>query len=151
MKVIAKYLPIKGEIRKGDIVTDLVAKGKVTKVKGDILEMKENTITYAGHKRNFVRLKLFAATYESIKAGDAVVIADQKKTYLRTVKSSNQEGYYLWDEKTNQENFYETKYVFKVLGEISNNAIWVKEEEEIEIVQNNDNIRIKCPCCETLI
>lgn len=150
MKVFAKYLPIKGEIRKNDIVTDLVAKGKVASVKGDIIEMKENTITYKVNKSNFVRVKLFACTYENIKEGDIVVVATQDKTFIKIVKSSNQDGYYLADHKTGERQFYESRYVFKVLGEIAEGISWLKDEQEIDIVQTKNNIRVKCPHCESL-
>lgn len=153
MKATAKYLPIKGDIRKEDVVTDLVIKGKVVKIKGDACEIEniDNQIVTKEKKENLVRLGFFAVTFENIKMNDAVVIATPRQTFLKQVKAIADTGYYLTDDKTEEEQFYELKYVFKVLGEIPQQCIWIKEDEEIEIEQNKHTIRIKCPCCETLI
>lgn len=152
MKVIAKYLPIKGDIKRGDMVTDLQIKGKVIKVKSYMCDVKESAgQTYSMPRENLIRLKFFAVTYEQIKKDDPVVIATTKQTFLKKVESISKDGYYLIDEKSEETEFYETKYVFKVLGEIIGNYEWIKEEEEIEIENDNGLIHVKCPHCETFI
>lgn len=153
LKVIAKYLPIKGAIKKGDIVTDLDIKAKVIKVKENMCEVKdiENENIFQIPKDTLIRLNFFAVTYEGIKNGDPVVIASAKQTFLKTVQTVVNEGYYLTDGKSEQAEFYESKYVFKVLGEIPKSCFWVSEEEEIEIQQDKHDIAVACPHCSTLI
>lgn len=152
MKVIAKYLPIKGDIKRGDMVTDLQIKGKVIKAKGYMCDVKESGgATYSMPKENLIRLKFFAVTYEEIKKDDPVVIATTKQTFLKKVHQVSRDGYYLIDERSEETEFYQTKYVFKVLGEIRGNYGWVNEEQEIDIEIKNDLVHIKCPHCETFI
>lgn len=102
MKAIAKYLPVEGEIREGGLYFN--EHGHLT--------------VYAGISKpddKCKKVKLFAVTQDGISNGDKVW--DQlRKTYWTCSDKITCNGEIYW----------------KILGELSLNATWVKDGEEIE-------------------
>jgi hypothetical protein len=113
----AKYLPVEGEIKEGDIVIGMDGK----------------------------KVKLFLCS-RNIQVGDKVL--DIRTNTWKEVNNSC--GVELYKQKPND-------IQFKVIGEISPNAKWVKEGDEFEendwdYSEEEDDkgekvIKIGCPCC----
>lgn len=125
MKAIAKYLPVKGEIKEkirvgstnGRLVSAVVHKI----VKG---------IAHCGNKvhsgwhysiKDLFPVKLFAVTF-NIKTGDKVQCKDSIESIII-------------DGKVNTIKMLKEDTWFKVLGELSPNAIWVEDGDKIEVAQ----------------
>ena len=188
MKYFTKYLPVEGEIKEGDRV--IHPDGEVRKcieiIKKDIKEndlivMTENS----GHYRDKCKkVKLFLCSRD-IKVGDKVKVdvLDNGKLNDFTFKNIDiDEGLPVWEfEGVGLFNYFpgydEELPPFKVIGEISPDAIWVKEgdefdEEEIERLDRANGrkytkeqyeslvkltghpkepvfVQIKCPTCKT--
>lgn len=149
MKYFAKYLPVEGEVNIGDNFIDTGVMnliGKRANKHGD----------YSGYQK----VKLFLCSRD-IQVGDTVkaLLVDKfgYKDYLITDKDSAELSIEMGD--------------FKVIGEISPEATWVKEGDEFDRTEarqyinlsgmwlyrawNKDLkghvpiIKIKCPCCNT--
>lgn len=109
MKYFAKYLPAEGEIKEGDTIKDLVS--------GDIGIVKKWE-KHINEQDDYKKVKLFLCTHDM----EGVIGGDGTKVYLpHDPKHKNEEK------------------PFRVLGEISKNALWVKENDEFseEKVKHN--------------
>lgn len=135
-KYFAKYLSVKGIIKKGDIVMD---SDGMQHYALDSWVGKEDVIG------------VLSLCSRDIQAGDKV----------RALDTPHIE--FIWDKgglegavRANSLDLY-----FKVIGEISPNAIWVKEGDEFEenevkitnhikvLPPHNFSCKIKCPTCKT--
>jgi hypothetical protein len=129
----AKYLPVEGEIKEGDIV---IGMDGIFEYKG-----KMNLPDVQLPKK----VKLFLCS-RNIQVGDKVL--DIRTNTWKEVNNSC--GVELYKQKPND-------IQFKVIGEISPNAKWVKEGDEFEendwdYSEEEDDkgekvIKIGCPCC----
>jgi hypothetical protein len=134
MKHFAKYLPVEGEIKEGDTV--LLASCD------EIYTYDKKVVTLVPRDK---KVKLFLCSRD-IQVGDKISIEGVTESTIyggQNLSSSIKEG-----------------KVFKVIGEISPEATWVKdgdkfEKSDIKVVgygenwskhQNLSNIKVKGPC-----
>lgn len=143
----AKYLPVKGEIKEGDWV--IHPDGKVRKcieiIKGDkdfndFITMTDNTGCYRDKSK---KVKLFLCS-RNIQVGDKVKSfnypeqEEREVVNLRTSKKlvgaeNHSEIYHLVDiQYPNEINTAAVSNFFKVIGEISPEATWVKEGDRFD-------------------
>jgi len=114
-KYFAKYLPVEGEIKIGDVIKDSL--GYIT------ITSEEGVRVYT--EANKQRYKLFLCSRDK-KPMDIVTFESGKRTQIEK-----------WDEDYNQWVFNGKSRVsdedcFKVIGEISSDATWVKEGDEFD-------------------
>lgn len=167
--IIAKYLPVEGKIKVGDkviwpngyISEAIEDKNGKTVLPFDLATMPKG-ISFEEYKGKQKHAQLFAVT-QDIEIGDEVInpITFEKHKFLR----KNDRNYI--------KNDCKTLGCYKVLGELTLNAIWVKNGDEIEIEEiyfdknglflppiNNDKkciediidktiCKVKCPTCKT--
>lgn len=118
MKYFAKYLPVEGEIKIGDTYT---TQNWINNNKSPVQRTQEGDYT------NKIKLSLYLCS-KDIKVGDKITITKN----MFCVK----EGDYIADKllvKVLEENPLSlSKHVFKVIGLISPEAIWVKEGDEFD-------------------
>lgn len=119
-KYFTKYLPVEGEIREGDFYLNSV---------GGISQAKCELDTPLANKYN-KKVKLFLCSRD-IQAGDKIwhefsnTFVEIGQEYIDTMTEEKQ------------------KISFKVIGEISHNAVWVKEGDEFD--EDEVNITEQCP------
>jgi hypothetical protein len=106
MKYIIKYLPVEGEIKKGDDIVTIT--GFVKKYNEDSLDVFQAP----------TKVKLFVCSRD---------IQIDDKVYHDTIIPN--EGF-IWT-KSHQDKMRKDN-VFKVIGEVSKGAIWVKEGDEFD-------------------
>lgn len=130
----AKYLPVEGEIKEGDYYSSATGIYKHTGGK--------NYVILSTYKK----VKLFLCSRD-IKVGDKVFCFD---VHLNNPLHPPERYIDPWRIRTEGDT---CNACIKVIGEISPNAIWVKEGDEFEerdISRRGclgDLILIKCPCC----
>lgn len=131
MKYFAKYLPVEGEIKEGDMAIT---------IRGEIFQAtKENNDPIYGDKR----IKLFLCS-RAIYVGDMITLDGVEFIH--------------YDEGEVDSIWYEhIKKGFKVIGEISKDAAWVKEgdefnEDELLLYHTTSSgknyFKIKCSQCK---
>jgi len=148
MKAIAKYLPIEGEINIGDTV--IFPNGVI----GTILSPNKKTSGGFGYAIDYNQgvgkakevleslrgkeklTKLFAVT-QDIEVGDEINYVPDlphlKKGMVTHKITEKYDGDFIMDD-----GYLMPNNGFKILGELSPNATWVKEGEEIEINEGWD-------------
>lgn len=131
-KYFAKYLPVEGEINIGDYFIDTGAMSNGTLV--GKRANKEGVYDYQ-------KVKLFLCS-KDIQVGDKNVHADTLggksfRGYVATVGKNGCGSVLLPDTQQNDELVI-TDSMFKVIGEISPEATWVKEGDEF----NDDEVCI---------
>jgi hypothetical protein len=167
MKYFAKYIPIEGKIKEGDYIKDESGIHHVT-AKGS--KVQYDAINKANHIQ---KVKLFLCSRD-IQVGDRVhgTILKGNNVYV----SDKEDGYSLKDD-IHRISLEEAQIMdaYKVIGEISPDALWVKEGDEFIkdqlmwrvkdhlsgyeideidfreslVPEEEDYIIIKCPCCGT--
>lgn len=118
MKYFAKYLPVEGEIKKGDItdygliVKPIFRSGKSWRVKQDdnYIDLKYDVLPK--------KVKLFLCSRDIPKKGDYVV---NNLDLLHGIAQHD----------LNEGEIKDNEYT-KVIGEISREAIWIKEGDEFD-------------------
>lgn len=144
----AKWLPAEGRIREGDYFESYLLKGEYEKA---------DTKDKAEYAKDLQKVKLFLCSRD-IQVGDSYYNTDYN-TY-RVVKSfgTTSPNIVHFDDSS---LFDYRKDCIKVIGEISPEAVWVKEgdefdEEEVsnslfirQIIPNRSDLKvnIKCRCC----
>jgi len=125
IKATAEYLPVEGEIKYGDLYIHKYA--GVNKWDHANPPSKE-----LGHRL----AKPFAVTQE-LKVGDEVHHIDESTGIIQDTDYNDQpEVDVKWTSKPadkNRASRTSIEYLHKVLGELSPDATWVKEGEEIEV------------------
>ncbi len=132
-KYFAKYLPVEGEIKEGDLVTNNVA----------IWEHKNSDKhKYGTHKK----VKLFLCSRD-IQVGDKIQNIHDPLKYEWATARAKVEGHCLrhdfiaeWydpefsdnDEDNHFAAYSSNKDWFKVIGEISPDATWIRENDEFD-------------------
>lgn len=132
---LAKYLPVEGKIKPPCIVLETLMSGKKELFQVDNL----NDI----NEGQQVLAKLFLCSRD-IQVGDKI-------RYFKNINTEFTAS--IWD--TKESGGTES---FKIIGEISHDAVWVKEGDEFDedevssfgvVVGNPINgIQIKCPTCK---
>ncbi len=115
-KYFCKYLPVEGEIKEGDMVSDGV-------VVVENLPRRHKRLTKAQKqgKDSLKKVKLFLCSRE-VMIGDKVRANDRiDHEYVLTAKHLDK-----------MEEFELEHLLFKVIGEISPDATWVKEGDEFD-------------------
>lgn len=151
-KYFIKYLPVEGEIKHGDLVYDTVNPNFrielfVCRIDGDVLYDERG---FVRNKEHCKPVKLFVCC-QDIKIGQlfyhssdlltSILVTDTNIDHLRSR---------IEHEKETRNN--KIDYFFTVMGQISPEAIWVKEGDEFE----EDEIKLvnrdfyKCICVEKL-
>lgn len=124
----AKHLPVEGEIKEGDHYlfnnnNDIATKDVINEIKL--------------HSEGYTRAKLFLCSRD-IKVGDKVqgTILTGDNVYV-----TDEQGYNL-KENIHNISLKEAQIMdaFKVIGEISPEAIWVKEGDEFNITEFRDRL-----------
>lgn len=116
MKAIAKYLPVEGKIKDGDTILHHKG-GLYTAISNNgVLCIETEEYSGAIGPELYKVVKLSAVTQDDISNGDKVW-DELRKTYWTCSDKINCNGEIYW----------------KVLGELSPNATWVKEGAKIEI------------------
>lgn len=129
MKYFAKYLPVEGEIKEGYCL--------------DIL--KNEVIYYNGNygeeiPKELKKVKLFLCS-RGITKGDKIR-GEYPSTLgfdvecLRNDDKSSSVPHWVVRGQDNNEYFYAKQDSFKVIGEISPDAAWVKEGDEFEFLKD---------------
>lgn len=129
----AKYLPVKGEIKLNDSFFE----------NGKLVENWQNEadLSYINEKSYIKLAKLFLSSRD-IQVGDNVKTLDSLKDYvvssIEENRGNNPDEKKLLKEGVKYWFTFETgglgtnKNTFKVIGEISPNATWVKEGDEFD-------------------
>lgn len=124
-----KYLPVEGEIKEGDRA--LLGKTTITNIidKQYLAEIKKNK-----KMADFKKVKLFLCSRD-IQVGDTVRCLHNKTTGVVTKivnQANKKKGEVILDNIIHYgERWFTVKsQLYKVIGEISPNAIWVKEADE---------------------
>lgn len=156
-KYFTKYLPVPGEIEKGDLVMD---------TDGMVHETPDSWI---GQKDIIAKQVLCS---RDIQVGDKIRCEYPSTLHfdvecLRTYEKSTNVPHWVVRGTDGKEYYYDKNNSFKVIGEVSPAAIWVKEGMEFE--ENdiqywlemsgvwfrfnkpkvNGLVRFKCPTCNT--
>lgn len=164
MKYFAKYLPVEGEIKKGDYYRShaIDAEGIYKAGEDDKYGNGNKLPTQASEGRYKTKVKLFLCSRD-IQVGDEFT-TNQGLGYkeFKTGKVERIEGKKIWMEGESVyydlDPLIEVENWFKVIGEISPEAIWVKEGDEFESDQiekgynswtTGQQYRIKCSTCNT--
>lgn len=136
-----KYLPVEGDIKEGD----LISKNEVNRIPS----LAQKIFLHKYKKDGFYKVKLFLCSRD-IQVGNKYINPiypdkEQEMTY-ESFKNKSTWSY-------NKDNF-------KVIGEISKDAIWIKEGDEFDadkvkiigtkgVSQMPVYVEIKCPTCKT--
>lgn len=140
MKFFAKYLPVEGEINIGDYVQ---YEGFTHYVSKAVLESYPTEVE---------KVKLFLCSRD-IQVGDEIYTDDPFWPQFTKLQ---------YEQENKDMDEPRTTECFKVIGEISPNAIWVKEGDEfdypnectipmVEMFQKQAYCLIKCPCCKQFL
>lgn len=149
MKYFTKYIPVEGRPEPGDII---IKDGKLSKVGCHGL----------GSATKWKKAKLFVCSRD-IEVGDKVN-GDIDAFNLGIVTKI--EGVVAWvkENTTNREEDWMKSSLYKVVGEVSPGAIWVKEGDEFEREElfahgvghnwseefsGSLKFKIKCPTCKS--
>lgn len=138
MKYFTKYLPVEGEIKKGD-------KFKCAKGENDRILVNEGIVPIKD-TIHYQKVKLFLCSRD-IQVGDEFF--------------DNKGNKYVYQTEDFEESYFESDLAYKVIGEVSPDATWVKEGMEFNddqimkdyprrdrnIILSYDVIGIKCSCC----
>lgn len=117
-KYFVKYLPVEGEIKEEDWCKDPKA--------GDIFQARK----WEKHaSENYQKVKLFLCSRD-IQVGDEIYFPKLNE-YHKFLRTGNKQIYCQTLNGQHDEEFPIQDY-FKVIGEISASADWVKEETEFE-------------------
>jgi len=126
MKYFAKYLPVEGEIKEGDWITDgKFNTGKCLQRDSEFLECS----CFYGMTDvvNWRKVKLFLCS-KDIQIGDKAIYNNKE-----VVINGYDERFLIWEfEGMPAPVNYNKELLLKVIGEISPNAIWVKEGDKFE-------------------
>lgn len=146
MKYFAKYLPVEGEIKEGDLIRnnlDGLVGNTIRSLNAGELKDKE-----------YSKVKLFLCSREvSFDNYELPKLFDVHKLQKEYNKYSDDLTFEQWF-NTNIK-WIQSIGAFKVIGEISKEAIWVIEDMEFydEDIQLRgclqDLVLIKCPTCKT--
>lgn len=109
MKYFSKYLPVEGEIKQGEIIACYGADGE-----GPVSYLK-----YTGEELGIQKVKLFLCTND-------IQVDDKTGKEAEEYFIKNNTSYI-----TGKQNL-DIKFDFKVVGEISPQATWVKEGDEFD-------------------
>lgn len=147
----AKYLPVEGEIKKGDYVKCNGAQGIVTDTWGSITVLEKDGEEH-NWRSDIPKLhKLFLCSRdiqdneEFYFSPNPIYYSDKKQTMRKL------------ERKLLAENSVLPKFVYKVIGEISPEAVWVKEGDEFDIEDviitqykkhpELNTVKVECPNC----
>jgi hypothetical protein len=179
MKYFAKYLPVEGEIKKGDYYRShaIDAEGIYKAGEDDKYGNGNKLPTQASEGRYKTKVKLFLCSRDIIKVGDLYFNKDYN--YFKTcfeIPNDAVCGNIIYFDDTSLFDY--VKDCIKVIGEISPEAVWIKEGDEFEeyedwwfslhnntffIKKHEDDfrnlistdwpfvqrIKVKCPTCNT--
>ena len=147
MKCLAKYLPVEGASKEGDLITTPKGTynwGRYIKDSHTII-IDDSKLGQTSTKT--IVHRLFAVTQDipdGIKTVDdwikEIHIEHKDRSSEKTVEVALMNTEYALEEKKLGEVLVELNITnwFKVLGELSPNATWVKEGDEIEVVLNQE-------------
>lgn len=152
MKYFTKYLPVEGEIRESDI-------GQLVRRENNTFKFQPNNIL--NHPQEYAKTKVELLNYKGYKVVKPFLCSRDIQVGDKYLTPPD------FKERICEDNSYDFSNCFKVIGEISPDAIWVKEGDEFEENQiegsheintptrylyNRDKIlcyKIKCPTCGT--
>lgn len=125
----AKWLPVEGEVKTGDNYIDTLAK-----IPGKVWRLYPEGIDFPLEQMRKVQLFLCS---RDIKAGDKVwdwlnERFEEVDTSFIAEETSDGKNVPCWYLKTQPKTFHETQFLIKVIGPISLEATWVKEDDEFE-------------------
>lgn len=159
----SKYLPVEGEIKIGDRACRTL--GKKTTISDCLDDEHGKWLRLKGYQKG----KLFLCSRD-VQVGDETVCIYRDGDTTKIGYHLIYDGEMPRDEWIKHISFVDTRYDFKVIGEISPSAVWVKEgdvfDENSIIIKclycNEENshhpkcidkrfleIKIKCPTCKT--
>jgi hypothetical protein len=131
----AKYLPVEGEINEGNICREKYPINpkiiNVIRINNDgMIKVKEDSLWYAPDALQ--KVKLFLCSRD-IEIGDAVKYQDfdGSLTDYTVKKTGDKNDMSTLNRVCNKGGYVQGKY-YKVIGEISSQATWVKEGEELD-------------------
>lgn len=124
-----KYLPVEGEVEENDVAVHL---------DGDVSKMDKHFIKEtrsSGELSSIRKVKLFLCS-KNIQIGDKIKYLNRNEDMMfeGTLDKIN-EGYICLVEDKFEDDYhmsYFLKHAFKVIGEISPEAEWVKESDEFD-------------------
>lgn len=117
----AKYLPVEGEIKEGDTY----------RVKGTEKILVANKYFKEMDQSLLEKVKLFLCSRD-IQAGDEYYFLPNPIYY-----SENKQTYKRLDQKLVEENPLLPRFMYKVIGEISPEATWVREGDKFDLTDFN--------------
>lgn len=150
MTYFAKYLPVEGEIKVGEIGLFL---GQVEEITGLMKHSAES------NDKLIQKVKLFLCSRD-IQVGDKVRTTKDNINFFNDIVTEKRDNGYFTDEEDPTGSsglFYYPHQIFKVTGEISPEAVWVKEGDEFDEYQfdykdatyTNRICKLKCSQCNT--
>lgn len=141
MKYFTKYIPVDEEINEGDFVLT-VPSNEVRQIKDFLLS--DFKVAYSRNSKDYKKVKLFLCSRD-IKVGDELTyigsdgsVVESKLKYIDHVGVvhylGDPDGVKYDHTEWEMENGYwwNDRMAYKVLGEVSPNAIWVKEWMEFD-------------------
>lgn len=123
MKYFTKYLPVEGEIEEGDFLIEINTKVPLTYIKEDMFKNdggNELILPNWKERFKFQKQKLVLCSRD-IQVGDSVFTDDPFWPQNIT---------FTYEQVNKEMNEPDKSRTFKVIGEVSPNAIWVKEGME---------------------
>lgn len=124
-KYFAKYLPVEEEIKNGDSIIFDGYNGISTRHD----ERGRNTLTKNGIKLK--KVKLFLCSID-IQVGDYIRSEHSPATLVKDIEVTNSLDTSTPHWEAGNDYLYDKKLSFKVIGEISSEAIWIKEGDEFD-------------------
>ncbi len=152
MKATAALLPTEEEIKEGVLVRD--SKGRVFPMSSKCNEMTPKELSF------FQPVKLFAVT-QDIEAGDEVYCPNYRSGASYFTAKVKDKGLWVLENGGIEIDMVVAEMLYKPLGEISPNATWVKDGDEIEIafdvkdisleisIEEMVKVKVKCSQCNT--
>lgn len=135
MKYFTKYLPVEGEIKPGDY-------GFSPNSKCVFFALEETRLIW--ERPGNVRVKLFLCSRDIVAGDEAIDEETNQKLILEGLA---------WD---GFKRLKRPETWFKVIGEVSHKAVWVREgdefiREDVKLALNNEApefcVSFKCPTC----
>lgn len=159
----AKYLPVEGEIKKGDMVLNTHLEEWVGVLLQEVPKNKKikAIVNYNSLYHNIFnckKVKLFLCSRDK-NVGEKILVELDNKEIKEFIVDLEIAAFGVFDKDKIGENRH-INQVFKVIGEISADAIWVKEgdefdADEVKIIGTEGTsqmpvyVEIKCGQCKT--
>lgn len=157
-KYFAKYLPVEGEIKEGDLHLNKLT-GTIEAASKNVATNWNNNLSYNDESRflrdDYKKVELFICSRD-IQVSDEIYLPKINEYHKFLFVKDNE----IHCQTLNGQNdeILEIQDYFKKIGKISPEATWVKEGDEFEFLKDCwisnseighlDTFKIKCPTCK---